>query len=59
MSTERNDRERPCAEGGACTRDARGAGWATARWWQGFWHALGGLSNLVAAVASRWPRAGG
>ena len=28
-------------------------------WWQGAWQALGGLFNLLAVVAGRWPRHGG
>ena len=27
-------------------------------WWQGAWQALGGFFNLLAALASRWPKHG-
>ena len=27
-------------------------------WWQGSWQALGGLFNLLAALANRWPYQG-
>lgn len=32
---------------------------ASQPWWQGGWQALGGLFNLLAALAGRWPRHGG
>jgi len=28
-------------------------------WWQGAWQALGGLFNLLAVLAGRWPRHSG
>ena len=53
---KRQARRRECALENEAAAPA--APRTTQPWWQGGWQALGGLFNLLAALAGRWPRHG-
>lgn len=59
MSRRHGKWERRCDCAPEAGPAAAAPGRATQPWWQGGWQALGGLFNLLAALAGRWPRHGG